>query len=240
MSQSEFDATQALSPEEILSRVLAATRDIRALRSETTTTIESRDRDWWAKFLRIRSGPDIYTVYTSSENPSAPDESLFYNGVSYTKNADSHDWVSLAPPGWDAADQRAASDFTKAGRPDDERAHMIYGIWLAAVTSPQRLPDDSVDGRRILHLRAGYLSEASFPAAALWPEHVDPENDPSIDLEAAGTVDLWVDPLDFRIAKIEMLLEPMNREPGEAEATMRLFETYSLFNEAQLPGPLPE
>jgi hypothetical protein len=205
----EADNTRGLSAQEILTKLLAATRDVGSFQTESETTIRSGGNTWWTKFLRLRVGPDEYRESTSSERPDRPLMSLFFNGVQYTKDPHSDEWVSRAPSRWDATDHRAASDFTRAGRPDGDRAHMIYAIWFGAVTNLDRLSDKDVGDQYLLRLRGGYDTEASFPAAALWPKHVEPENDPGIDLEATGSIDLWIDS--------PRLLD--SKDPGDPDAS---------------------
>ncbi len=233
---SRTEMTPQLSAQQVIDKVLVATRDIRSFQDESTSSIRPGQDHWWKTQLRLRDGPDGYVKATFGENPDTTHESLFYRGIPYNRDSSSH-WASTAPADWDAADQEGASDFTLAGRDDTVRAAMIYGIQFESMSSPTRLADEVIDGKSVLRIHAEYSAWTSFPASALWPEESDSGEDPDFDLEGAGTIDLWVDPATYRLVRFDIVLAPV--EEG-TEARAYSSSIYSRYNEAELPGPLPE
>jgi hypothetical protein len=228
--------TLNLDPEEIMMKVVEAAREVCSVQLESQATWEWREHRHRTAKLWVFVGGDYYSKSTFADPEDSYHEFLVYRGIMW-KRGDEGNWVSDMPPGRDPYDTKS-TDLAWPGMRDEQRMALIYAVdFQYAVTNLRRLADD-VD---LVRLQGRLRKEASFPAGALWPDQVGPDElDPPIDIEAQGTIDLWIDPERFRILRIDELLAPQaDDSDGQTDAVVRLSTTVSRFNEAILPGPLP-
>lgn len=232
----------ALSPEQVVEKIVSAARGIYSLRRDSSATVRWRDHQVSSSGVWLLVGGDYYTGRTFQKDEDNPSEMLFYGGIIWKRDGEGR-WVSAMPSGRAPVDT-SGTNLSWEGMRDEQRTSLIYGIQFdSEVSNLRRLPDETADdGGSLIHLSGAYASWTSFPAAALYPDHLGPDElEPDIDVQGEGTMDIWVDPRHFRIVRTKSVLSPVDDGTHEVtDAAIELTDTFSQFNEAELPGTLPE
>lgn len=235
--------SNSLSPEEIVVRITEAARNLRSLRRDMKVTVTSRQGERSSSAVWLQVGGE-YASWDPSEASDHSTDLMIYRGLLWRRDTTAR-WVLNMPPGREPLDLRS-TDLSWGGMSDGQRMMLVVGVDLdRQVDELHRLADDENEGQGSpIHLHGRYGREVSFLSSTLWPDQVEPgEGDASADVETDGTIDLWVDPDTFYVIRTEEVLTPVEASYDvgtEAEAVMRVTMTFSHFNEAELPGPLPE
>ena len=233
---------EELSADEIVAMVVEATREVHSLLRESRATVEWRTYERSTSVVWMHVAGDYYSSWTFPESADSPLEMLVYRGNVW-KRDDAGGWVSDKPPSDRPVDTHS-TDLSRSSIRDDQRMALVVGVdFEEQVSDLERLSDER-HGDGLVRLHGRYATWTSFPAASLWPDRLGPDEiDPLIDLEAVGTVDIWIDLDTFCVVRTEAVLRPTRAYLGsdtKTDAVLRIITTFSQFNEAELPGPLPK
>jgi hypothetical protein len=238
--------SQDLSVKEILRRVVEASRRLESFERTTHRVTKKRSETTETNSAFIRVGSDTYK-WSDHDDRIWPEE-LRYGGRRYVRGAYSAEWntqenVALRsltaerPPAWDEA------LFSEHYRVD-------FNNYVQAV----RLPAKTVGGRRVIRLSHATSVPITLPSFDEMMKHLLPERmkveDPNGKLEELRQQmaeapdamslkeDLLIDEEDFMLLRVEV--EGAVYRSGDIVESFVETRSHSKFNEAVLPGPLPE
>jgi hypothetical protein len=129
----------------------------------------------------------------------------------------------------------------------------VYSFDFSWLTAPERVADG--DESDLVHIKstidesfwsfglppeieAAYAECGIDPEEAFGPGDVPPEVSDYFPERFKCQADIWIDPATFYVHRLDFQLDSLNGD--RVIATNRIAAAYSLFNEAELPGPLPE
>jgi hypothetical protein len=114
-----------------------------------------------------------------------------------------------------------------------------YTIFLGFAADPEYVGEDTLGGETLLHVRGSYdrPSFEAIPGCPTPEESVPAEFENMLADRSDGTVDLWIDPVTFYLRRLEWHMDEYrgDRHLWGSDALL----VFSHFNEATLPGPLP-
>lgn len=134
----------------------------------------------------------------------------------------------------------------------EQAAYTYYAFDFASIRESERLDDEVLDGVSLVHIRGALGFDFPDPynppdeLAAIFEEcgielpTPDPESDRFSEWmpnRNEGEFEMWIDK-DFHIRRLTF--EGRSYNGDRLMQTDREEATYSLFNQAQLPGPLPD
>jgi hypothetical protein len=234
-----MDARDELEPEDILRRAVEAGRSLTAIRIATSSAHyqdgELEEEAW----LEIRVADDSY-----KRNLRTGDEQLAYRGDRYARETDRASWRRLASVGFTL----------ESASVDPWLASEVFGFAFSESQEFKRLPDETVDGRTLIHLATE--STHTIPSldtdtlrekmASIAPGRLPVGFDDQLQAQLSripdrfsGTAHIWVSSEDFFVHRLEEkgTLYRASEEVGWFRKTTE----FSDFNwPLELPGPLPE
>jgi len=248
-----------LSPSEILNHVLAIGEGIKSLQAKATSVNERDSNRTKHSGRTIRVADDLYIESRSrapskseinrlppeireqiAERVKARSEILFYRGQTYCRLSAGGKWLSsdeyLADQGISQNQVRQAEVRMPPG---------AYGIDPSTLSSIARLPNETIEGRRFIRLSADFGLAGPDPFAG----HPDSTSDRMLQSARehwrrtapdryGGKLDLWIGVDDLYIRQIKRVTYGYNQ--GRVLSSEETITKYSRFNQAVLPGLLPD
>lgn len=247
-----------LSSEEVVQLVLDAERLIESIQMDMEHVAEKDGERTETHSLHIRVGEDSYRKLDGESWPW--NEVLHFSGVDYYRDEDGT---------WKTEDQvvdwAGGHIYAEMGRFELEGAlpwnqslvSEAYALDFNEFRDADVLDERVLDGRRVIGLSA----ESTTPIPEMWMEDIESQifpsgvaiEDPDGLLEAAledmreelakapdsiwHKQVIWIGVDDFRVYRVEM--DGATYREGVEIGTYTITQTYSLFNQASLPGPLP-
>jgi hypothetical protein len=238
--------TQDLSVEDILRRVVEAGRRLESFERTTRRVTEKHGETTETNSTFIRVGKDTYR-WSDHDDRIWPEE-LRYGGRKYVRGAYGSEWntqetvllrtlTADRPPAWEEA---LLSEH--------------YGVDFNQYLQAVRPPDETVGGRRVIRLSHATSVPISVPSfdemlkqlLPGWMKVEDPDGKleelrrQMAELPDAMTLqeDLLIDAEDFMLLRVEV--EGTVYRSGDIVESFVETRSHSKFNEAELPGPLPE
>jgi hypothetical protein len=234
---------------------------------ETTSIRIQVGEDSYTKYEFIQ--PDLCDYGFPCEDIFSPlDENLFYNGDFYYRDRSGTGWVTEPAFGCPGDDQTIAclegsggfigvayaADCPALESIGEIGPSRIYSFDFSWLKDPEQVEDDS-DGSGLTHIRA-VIDQPSWPFG-LSPEieaayaecgidssefygeqEIPAEIRANMPDRLKGIADIWVDPVTFFVHRIDWSLDMFNGD--RLIQSDKTIAQLSLFNEAELPGPLPE
>lgn len=259
-------AEESLSAEEIVRRVLDAERSIESIQMEEDRVDQKGGERTETHSLRIRVGKDTYER-VGSEEPW--DEELAYKGVEYYrdehgpwKTLDESDSFYLFGNVTGEGDTESISRVKgtmvteavpAAGSGDWNQTLLskLYAIDFNQFRDAEVLAERAIDGRRVIGLSVSY----TMPLGPYIEDMVSKLFPPGVEInDQNGVLDklqeematlpdklsakqvVWVGE-DYRVYRVDM--EGASYRDDVEITTYTIAQTYTRFNEAELPGPLP-
>lgn len=239
------EQADAFSAEEIVQLVRDAERSIESMQMETDYVADDHGEHSEAHSLVIRVGEDGYE--NSGDEGWPWSEVLHYGGVDYYRDEDGT-WNTEA--GAHVYSEMMTYELEGAPPWDESLVSEAYALDFNEFRDAAVLDERTLDGRRVI----GLVVESTTPVdeylddleSQLFPPGMEVPDDILEDFRAeiANSPDsiwqkqvVWIGVNDFLVYRVEMESKGFLDEAAVASGTMT--QTYSLFNEAELPGPLP-
>jgi hypothetical protein len=245
---SETGGRGQLTPKEILRKVLDAGRAVETFRVVETDVDDKSGRRTQHTTERIQVGDDVYSKVTDTDVGPDQIETLWLHGRVYHRGSPADEWrlshgtyVTLME--W--KDERDGVDLKRSQYLGGAMCFLDFN----SAAGVERLEDDVVGGRRLIHLRANFTQPLHPPdpesirreLERVHPGKLPPLPDALFHAPdyASGTIDLWIGAEDFHLYRTEAVGASYLRD--EKHSAFRRTAEFSDFNEPlELPGPLPD
>ena len=237
-----------LSIEDILRRLVESGRRLESFERRTHRVTDRGGERTETNATFIRVGNDHHE-WTDRDDWMWQEE-LRYGGRKYVRETKDSQWKTEDQLGWSTV---AMGTITAERQPgwDESLFSENYGLDFGEFLQAIRLPDETHAGTRVIRLSVTHTLPLDMPALdemmeKMLPGRVqDPEGKldelrKQFSLAPDGMElkeDLLIDGQDFRVAAVEV--DCTVYRAGEVIESFVETRSYSKFNEAELPGPLP-
>lgn len=221
------DDGEELSAEEILAEAVKVAGDLHSYRMETVSEPAIGSEAMLQTLIHV--GPDYYSYLHPPGKPAVSSlfEVLFYRGEVYRREGgewveltDGTQWLGYYPEGED-------SNVGDAAR--NARVQAILGFELEKLVEVSLSPP-AEDGLLHIHVKWRILTGAIVPP----PREEAPDDPPT---RGEGAIELWVDDA-YHVRRRSWTIDSYSGD--RLLSSQQMESTFSLFNEAELPGPLPD
>jgi hypothetical protein len=238
-----------LTIEDILRRVVESGRHVKSYERSSRRVTTKDGEPTETESIDIRVGDDLY-------ESSEPDdwmwrEELTYRGKKYARVSTDSPWQTPEELGWVTI---AEGTLKAEGVTDWDRSlfSKVYATDFSGFLAAVRLPDEIASGRSVIRLSISEkiplhtppldeMMEKVLPRTVQVPDGMLDKFQEQLSLVPEGMdlrEDLLIDSEDFRLLAVEV--ECSVYRAGEVIESFVETRSYSKFNEAELPGPLPD
>jgi len=252
--------TEELTIEEIVRRVVESGRAIDSYELETVRTTDKDGERSEERSRVIRVGGDSYE-WSNRENALVGEEELTYKGQKYYREKAGDSWKTEEELGWLVLASGTREAFVEVDESrvwDETLGSETWQLDFNPFLEAERLEDQKSEGRVFIRLSTEESVPLTGPALEEMQEKIFPPS--SLTQNSEGEVakalaefreqfakgpdnlslhqELFISQDDFRLHRV--LVEGVASKEGVATESFVETGSYSRFNEAELPGPLPE